>query len=308
MNPVVLFLVGASALFLTVGISAAFASHRLQVEVHLASLVPPKTEPLVAQVVAPVRRRTASGLIGSFSASQEQLLQAVGITMPIRTWLFARLAFAVLGLVLMIFSVVIGVAVLLAAWLAPNLWLSGRRSTIRLQIERDLPDALVALASGLRGGLSINQALATLQNEVPGPLGELLREAHQSTGVGESLDLAFERIGERTRVKEFHMLATAISIQRQSGGNLSEVLDSVADVIGEKLKLRQRVKALTAEPRLSAWVLSLLPVGVGLLIFIIDSKFISPLFTTMIGRVMLGFAVLLDGVGALVIRSVTRLD
>ena len=311
MSTGLLFLSAAAVMALTFGLTAAIWSRRAEIERRIASVVP-RARPLsvlAPAAVTPVPRSRRRGPWASLLTRQEHALAAAGSGMTATQWLEVRFgAVAAAVLALLVLPVLVGLVVLALALLGPSFWLNSRRRKLRLQVERDLPDALLAISNGLRGGLSINQAIAALASEMSGPLGDIMREVQQSAGLGSTVEIALDAVSERLNMNEFHIVATAVAIQRQSGGNLSEVLDSVASVISEKLKLRQRVKSLTAEPRLSAWVLSLLPIGVGAIMMLIDPGFVEPLLNTMIGHMLLAMVAFLEFVGVYAIRTITRIE
>ncbi len=309
MNTPAMLFGGLAVLMITVGVSHLLSARLGRMEERIAAVVP---RPLEATgSLHPRSRRDASphrGLLARFRESQRIALQGAGVDLSATTWLAVRVVLVLLSLIVLFLSPLLGLLVLILAALGPSMWLRRRKEALRTRIGRDLPDALLALANALRSGLSVTQALSTLASDYPPPLGDLFRETLQAVGLGSTIDTSFETFADRTGIAEFHVLATAMSIQRQSGGNLSDILESVATVISEKLKLRERVKALTAEPRLSAWVLSILPVGVGLMIFFLNPGFITPLVTTLAGHLMLGFAALWEAIGVFFIRSVARID
>lgn len=304
-----MFAGGLSVLLLVLGSTRILRLRADQIQARLDFVLPKLSAPPQRPRVERRRRvAPAGGAFGSIVESQKALLAAASVDMPIATWLLVRGGSLGVALVLLLISPLLGLVGFVVAFMGPGLWLGRRKATLKKKIDRDLPDALLALANALRGGLSLNQSLSALATDFPPPLGDLFRETLQAVGLGSSIDASFETFADRTGVSEFHVLATAMAIQRQSGGNLSDILESVSTVIGEKLKLRAKVKALTAEPRLSAVVLSVLPIGVGLMIFFINPTFITPLVTSLAGHLMLGFAIFWEAIGVFFIRSVTRIE
>lgn len=300
---------GVSVLLLILGATRMLRLRADRIAGRLASVLPKSAAP--PQRPRPQRRRpvpTGRGSLGSLAERQQALLNAASVAMPVHTWLWVRGGSLGMALVLLFVSPLFGLLGFVVALIGPSFWLGRRKAILKQKIDRGLPDTLLALANALRSGLSLNQALSSLATDFPPPLGDLFRETLQAVGLGSSIDASFETFAERTGIEEFRVLATAMAIQRQSGGNLSDILESVSTVIGEKLKLREKVKALTAEPRLSAVVLSVLPVGVGLMIFFINPSFITPLITTLAGHLMLGFAIFWEAIGVFFIRSVTRIE
>jgi tight adherence protein B len=164
------------------------------------------------------------------------------------------------------------------------------------QFDALLPDTLQLLASTLRAGYSLMQGVEAVSQEVSEPVGRELRRVVTEARLGRPLEESLEGVADRMGSGDFAWAVMAIRIQREVGGNLSELLVTVAETMTERERLRRDVNALTAEGRVSAIVLGLLPVGIGLFIMGANPGYMDPLFDKSIGRILLiGAAMLMVG-------------
>ncbi|MCZ2402567.1 type II secretion system F family protein [Paenarthrobacter sp. Z7-10] len=180
-------------------------------------------------------------------------------------------------------------------------FLAGRR---RAAFSDQLDDSLQLMASGLRAGHSLLRAIDALSTEAEAPTSEefarIINETRLGRDVGESLDAAAARM----QSEDFLWVAQAIAIHREVGGNLAEVLDQVGQTIRERNQIRRQIKALSAEGRISALVLMVLPIGLGGFLALISPGYITQLFQSPIGYAMLVAAALLFLAGGLWLRKV----
>lgn len=160
-----------------------------------------------------------------------------------------------------------------------------------------LPDTLALLAGTLRAGYSLMQGVEAVSQEVAEPMGAELRRVVTESRLGRPLEESLEASAARMNSADFSWAVMAIRIQREVGGNLAELLLTVGDTMTQRERLRRDVAALTAEGKVSAIVLGLLPLGLAGAMFVINPEYISTLFTTKAGNVMLGAAVVLAGFG-----------
>jgi tight adherence protein B len=200
--------------------------------------------------------------------------------------------------------VFIGLAVL-AALAAYAL---GARERRRGQIEAQALDAMQLLASGLRAGYSVPQAIALVARYSPEPTASEFGLTGQEISVGVQLADAVRRLSQRTANADYELVAIIVRVQHEVGGNLAQVLDSVGDTLRERFELRRQVNALTAQQRMSSMVLTLLPLGLLIFLFVMDRAFVDPLFTHPIGRLMLAAAGAMVLIGWTIMRSVGRVE
>ncbi len=156
-----------------------------------------------------------------------------------------------------------------------------------------LPETLTLIAGSLSAGLSMPQAVDTVVREGHEPMASELRRALVEHRLGIDIEDALEGVADRMGSQDFGWVVMAVRVQREVGGNLSEILHTVADTIREREFLRRQVRSLSAEGRLSAWILGSLPVGMFLYMLVANRDFVRPLYTEVLGWLMLGTALLL---------------
>ena len=183
--------------------------------------------------------------------------------------------------------------------------IAGRR---RRKFASQLPDMLQLLAGSLRAGYSLLQGVDAVALEVSDPMGQELRRVLAEARLGRPLEQALDDAAERMSSPDFSWAVMAVGIQREVGGNLAELLDTVAETMIQRERLRREVKSLTAEGRVSAIILGLLPVGLGLMMFSINREYINKLFTTGIGQAMLGGSAVLAVVGFLWMKKIVDIE
>ncbi len=157
--------------------------------------------------------------------------------------------------------------------------------------ERQLPDTLTLMAGTLRAGYSIGQGFEAVSTEIADPMGRELRRVVTETRLGRPLDESLEAVADRMKSDDFSWAVMAIRIQREVGGNLAELLVTVADTMTQRERLRRDVATLTAEGRMSAIVLGFLPPALGLVMWAINPGYMSTLFTPGLGYILLGLGV-----------------
>ncbi|MEO6200288.1 MAG: type II secretion system F family protein [Cryobacterium sp.] len=174
-----------------------------------------------------------------------------------------------------------------------------RTARRRASFADQLDDSLTLLAGGLRAGHSLLRALDAVSTEAESPSGEEFARVVNETRIGRDLGDALENTAVRMRSEDFRWVAQAIAINREVGGNLSDVFDQVGHTIRERNQIRRQVKALSAEGKLSAWVLLALPVGVFAFLILTQPAYFSGFFSSIWGFVALGVAAVLMIVGSL---------
>jgi tight adherence protein B len=184
-------------------------------------------------------------------------------------------------------------------------WLRRRRER---QLVQQLPDALDALAGGLRAGLGLNQALAALAEQQPAPTRHEYALLLRKQRLGMPADQALEELAVRTPRQEFVLFVTAVRIAREVGGNLAETLDRLADTLRRKLAMEERIDALTSQGRLQGWIVGALPLLLLWVLHVLEPATMRTLYTTPQGWGVLAVLAVLLGVGALLIRRIVRID
>jgi tight adherence protein B len=202
--------------------------------------------------------------------------------------LFLNLVVAIITFALGFLLGNIFVAVILLAGVTFIPWIvvgfMGARRTRAFVVQ--LPDMLQLLGTTLRSGFSILQGLDTVAVQLADPIGKEMRHVVAEARLGRPLGSALDEVAQRVRSDDFAWVVSAIGIQREVGGNLAELLDIVADTMNARSRLRQEAHTLTAEGRIGAIVISLLPVAIGLFIWSVNPGYLNPLFHSTLGEIM----------------------
>jgi tight adherence protein B len=244
-------------------------------------------------------------------ARLDQKLEQAG--MPILAGEFIAitvLCVLVAGVIAAIFLQNIIFILLIAAFagVIPNIWMKRSRRKRQQAFVDQLADTLSILASSLRAGYSFLQALDTVSKEIAEPSAGEFQRVVAEIRLGRPIDDAMTAMAERVGSEDLKWAVIAINVQRQVGGNLAEVLDIVSATVRERAYIHRQVQVLSAEGRLSVWILSVLPFGIMLYISIVNPDYIEPLFTTLFGKVLLVTGGLWMGLGIFVMSRMVKID
>jgi tight adherence protein B len=182
------------------------------------------------------------------------------------------------------------------------------RARRRRRIEQQALGAMQLLASGLRAGYSVPQAVTLLARQSPEPTASEFAVVAQEISVGVGLADAMAHMAERTANPDYELVTIIVRVQHEVGGNLAQILDSVSETLRERLELRRQVEALTAQQRLSSIVLTVLPFALLMLLFVMDRQFVMPLFTEPMGRILLAIAGVMVLIGWSFMRQIGRVE
>ncbi|HEY9065123.1 MAG TPA: type II secretion system F family protein [Burkholderiaceae bacterium] len=202
-----------------------------------------------------------------------------------------------------IFGMVLGLMLALVPW-----WRVARRRRARIErIERQFPEALDLMGRSMRAGHAFPSAVKMVAEEMPEPLGRDFRILFDEMNYGVPVGEALVHLAERVPVPDVSYFVVAVMIQRESGGNLAELLDSIAKIVRERLKLLGEIRTLSAEGKLSAYILTALPFGVALVVNLVNPGFMAVLWTDPMGLRMVGVALFMMLVGILWMRNIIRI-
>ena len=200
----------------------------------------------------------------------------------------------------------IGLAVLgIGIPIAVLKFLQGKRQRA---FDAQLVDALMMIASSLRSGFSFLRGMQIVAQEMPAPVSEEFERVINEVGVGRTMEDSLRNMVARMQSYDLDLAVTAILIQLQVGGNLSEMLETIAATIRERVRIFGEMRALTAEGRLSGWVLVAIPIILGFALTVINPLYMSFLFKETLGHYLIGAAVFLQIIGGLVIKRMLVLD
>jgi tight adherence protein B len=235
-------------------------------------------------------------------------------------WAGSTIGVPILMLVFSLFLPALGnpiallIGVLIGFWL-PRFWL-GRRKSGRLNaFNKQLPDTITLIANALRAGSSFLQAIEMVVRESRPPVATEFGRVIREVNLGLPFDQALENMVRRVRSDDLELMATAISIQHTVGGNLAEILDSIAFTIRERVRIKGEIRTLTAQQRMSGYVVGFLPIGLAGFLFIIAPGFMAPMFDSSVsigglpaGVIILAMGAFMMFLGFMAIRKIVDIE
>jgi tight adherence protein B len=188
-----------------------------------------------------------------------------------------------------------------------HLMIESRVARQRKHFTEQLPDTLLMVASAMRAGHSFGGALAVVVSDAPEPTRTELQRVLADEQLGIPLDEALAAVVRRMDSADFEQVALVATLQRETGGNTAEVLERVTDAVRQRLALRRLISTLTAQGRMSRWVLTALPVGLLALITVLSPGYVQPLYETPLGHILLAVAAVMVFMGSMVIKKIVTI-
>lgn len=174
----------------------------------------------------------------------------------------------------------------------------------RKKFTNQLGDMLTMVANALRAGFSFMQAFELISREMDAPMGKEVRLVVNEVNLGNTLETALDNMQKRVASPDFELVVTAVLIQRQVGGDLAQILDTISDTIQERIRMRREVMTLTAQGRLSGWVLAAVPFALSVIIYIVNPGYLKPLIESDIGHMFIIGAIIMEIIGFIIIQSI----
>jgi len=205
-----------------------------------------------------------------------------------------------------------GIGIGFVGYLLPNMWLNRKISKRRKQFEDQMLDTLVMLSNSMKAGYSFLQGLDLISKECPPPTSIEFQRIVRESSLGVDLERSLGSLNDRMGSEDFDLVVTVIMIQRQIGGNLSEILDSIAETIRERIRIKGEINTLTAQARLSGIIVALLPVGIFLMFWLMRPDLMKNFFTFkdgwFKGYYMLFVGGFMQFIGFMIIRKITNIE
>ncbi len=217
---------------------------------------------------------------------------------------------ALLGLVLPVGNpLVLSLVLLLAGLYGPTFWLRRRKLARQRKFNEQLPEVVTLMSGALRTGYAFMQSLELVAREGVDPAKTEFSRVVREVGIGIPPEEALGHLVERMQSEDLNLLVTAVNVQREVGGNLVEVLDIIANTIRERIKLIGEVGVLTAQQQLSGYIIAMLPVGLGLVLFIINPSYMLSMFsdTHWFGWTVISCSAIMVVIGVVIIRRIVNI-
>jgi tight adherence protein B len=186
----------------------------------------------------------------------------------------------------------------------PLMWLSFRRKSRFKKFAKQLPDAMELMGRALRSGHSLASGLHLVCDEMPAPISQVFRAAYETQNLGVPVEQALKDSLKKMPNLDYKFFVTAVAIQRQTGGDLAEILDKISEVIRERFKILGTVQALTGEGRLSGAVLMAMPIAIFFAVYYLNPGYVMVLFTTDLGKKMIAVGIVMQILGAVAIKKI----
>jgi tight adherence protein B len=244
-------------------------------------------------------------------ADLELLIQQSAVTLTMEVFLLLSVGLSVaLGVSTLMFTRLwlpaVGAAVL--GGLLPYMRVRRQRTKRLNAFEAQLPESIDLLGRAIRAGHPLSSGLKMVADETREPIAGEFRRAFEEQRFGLPFEDAILAMADRVTLVDVRILVTAILIQREVGGNLAEVLDNLASVIRARFVIRRQLRTYTAQGRMSGYVLAVLPIAVGTIIYLLNPTYIGILFTDPMGKLMLATASVMQIIGFLWIRNIVNID
>lgn len=174
--------------------------------------------------------------------------------------------------------------------------------------EKQLSDALIMMCNSLRSGFSFQQSMETIARDMPAPIGMEFGRVCNEIKYGATLEDALENLTQRVKSPDLIIVVSAVCIQRTTGGNLSEILDTISETIRDRLRIKGEIGAITAQGRTSGMIIGALPVAIAAILMVVNPDYMQMFFTTKAGNIMIIVSVVMEIVGFFAIRKVVTIE
>ncbi len=252
---------------------------------------------------------------GEWSDRAQRDLQQAGSRLRVGEYFLLRLLAGVLAALALIIltggsgtGLIFAIVGAAAGYMVPGLYMQVRKGRRQAAISSQLVEAVGLIANALRSGFAFTQAVELAAKQLTPPIRDEFDSYLRDNALGARAEDSLRAMVDRSGSVDMEMMVTTIMVQRTTGGNLSEILDNVAETIRERERLQGEIRALTAQQRLTGLILSIYPLILGALFFLISPSLMKVLWEEDLGRVLLLIAGTLQVIGALTIRQVLRLD
>ncbi len=205
-------------------------------------------------------------------------------------------------------NLIVGFGGLVLGFFLPRFYVKFRQNKRLKDFNNQLSDAINLLANGLRSGYSLLQAMDAVANEMPPPMAEEFQRVVREIGLGLSNERAMNNMLRRIPSDDLDLMITAINVQHEVGGNLAEILETISHTIRERIRIKGEIRVLTAQGMISGYVISFLPLGLGLILYLMNPAYIGAMFEEPCGWAMMAVGAISTTVGYVAIRKIVNIE
>lgn len=252
-----------------------------------------------------------TGILSGYKEKTRKKLLKANIMMKPEEFLSIRIIAASLSGATMGFllsSLLIGFIALIPGWAIPGVILRGKCAKRLKAINNQLGDTIAILSNALKAGHSFFQSVDSVIREIKGPVSEEFAKLQKEINLGVNTETALQNMVERVDSDDLELMVTAVLIQRQIGGNLAEILDSISNTIRQRIRAKGEIRAITAQGRMSGWIISLLPVGLAAVVSVISPSQIKTLISNPLGIMMIVMAVFMETIGIILVKKMVNVE
>ena len=244
-----------------------------------------------------------------FSTKVQRDLARANLKLKVSEYYYIRIGTALgLGLLLGVLRDPLSGAIgLVLGYLLPRFYV-GRRIGGRLgAFNKQLAETITLISNSLRAGSSFLQSIELVSRETPAPMGEEMGRVVREVNLGLGMEEALNNLVRRIKSDDLDLMVTAIGVQQQVGGNLAEILDTIAFTIRERVRIKGEINTLTAQGRMSGYLVSFLPIAIAVVLNMINPAFMQPLFTSLIGQILLAVGGVMMVIGFFAIQKIVAI-
>ncbi|MBR6635699.1 MAG: type II secretion system F family protein, partial [Clostridia bacterium] len=190
----------------------------------------------------------------------------------------------------------------------PIIFIKIKKENRRKAFEAQLGDTLIMMCNGLKSGFSFQQTMENVASDMPAPIGMEFGRVCNEIRYGATMEEALNNMAERVKSADLMLVVSAVLIQRTTGGNLSEILSTISETIRDRIKIKGEISSITAQGRMSGIIIGSLPIGIAVILMVINPEYMSTFFTTTAGNIMLSVSVIMEILGFLAIRKVVTIE
>lgn len=257
-------------------------------------------------------RKTSKPISNKGTSSKLDLkLKQAGLPLVDREYIIANLMGAALvGILFYMITLNQILAMLVAGFVPAGVWMAVLVSIRKRKnaLTEQLGDCLITVSNALRAGYSFQQAMEVIANEMESPISQEFARLTTDLKMGVSLENSLNEMDKRVNSTDFSLVVTAVLIQREVGGNLAQILDTISDTISERIRMKREINALTSQGRFSAMILLALPFAIGLFMFGINPSQMKLLFEETAGQIAIAVSIIMDIVGYVVIQRIVNIE
>lgn len=254
------------------------------------------------------KKKKQSTFFEKFGTALYKELQSANIKMRPEEFLTIWLLVSVLpaGLVVLFLgNATVAIVLLVIGLFLPVVLIKSKQKQRVKQFDQQLSDALIIACSCLKSGLSFTQAMETIAKDMDDPISGEFALVIAEMSMGATMEESLERLGERIKSQHLALMISAVLVQRQTGGNLSQILDNIAKSIKERMKMRQELKSATASGKMSGMMVGAMPFLLLVMFSVVNFEFVKPLFTDSLGHIFLAISFGLDFLAFALIKKIT---